>query len=315
MTTAWGTTQLIPLREADAEAERALLDAFVQFWTVQSSDDLRATYDRFVAATPPADGVTAMAVDDAEARGWWLFPSGMERVTDAAVLYLHGGGYVLGSATAYRHFASQIVARTNRPMLVLDYPLAPEQALPVAHDIALTAVKWLARQGVRRLAVVGDSAGGGLSLSVMASLVKAAGAEGHAGLPELRAGAVFSPWTDLSLSGASMNDPIIRDVLLTRDYLADSARKYLGGQVPTHPMASPLFGIPHGMPPLYIQAGSEELLRDDALRYAGQARAQGNTVTLEIWQGLHHVFHFNVAELESARIALDRVAAFVVEHL
>ncbi|AZG16421.1 alpha/beta hydrolase [Cupriavidus pauculus] len=108
-------------------------------------------------------------------------------------------------------------------MLVLDYPLAPEQALPVAHDIALTAVKWLVRQDVRRLAIVGDSAGGGL--------------------------------------------------------------------------------------------GSEELLRDDALRYAGQARAQGNTVTLEIWQGLHHVFHFNVAELESARIALDRVAAFVVEHL
>ncbi|CAG2144756.1 alpha/beta hydrolase [Cupriavidus plantarum] len=314
------STQRVPLIEEDVAAERTLLDAFVRFWAERAGDDLRVTYDSFVAATPSATGVTAVAVDEADARGWWLFPAGMEdRTTDSALLYLHGGGYVLGSATAYRHFASQIVKRVNRPMFLLDYPLAPERALPVAHDIALAAVKWLGRQGVRRLAIVGDSAGGGLSLSVMASLVQhaqsGASGDGHGNLPALRAGAAFSPWTDLSLSGETMTDPRVRDVLLTRDYLADCARKYLAGADPRHALASPLFGIPPGMPPLYIQAGSEELLRDDSLRYAERARELGNPVTLEIWEGLHHVFHFNVAELASARAALNRVAGFLASYL
>lgn len=312
------TTYVMPLRAEDAAAKPALLESFARYWAEHAGDDLRTTYDCFVAATPPATGVTAVAVDEGDdegdVRGWWLLPAGFAGAPARAMLYLHGGGYVLGSATAYRHFASQIVARTGRAMFVLDYPLAPEQSLPVAHDVAFAAVRWLARKGISQLAVVGDSAGGGLSLSLMASLVHAAATEAS-DLPALRAGAMFSPWADLSLSGASMTDPEIHDVLLTRDYLADSAGKYLGSAPPAHPMASPLFGIPPGMPPLCIQVGTEELLRDDAIRYARRASEQGNAVTLEIWEGMHHVFQFNVRELASARDALDRVAAFLRDRL
>lgn len=308
------TTQTMPLSAEEREAERTLLESFVRYWSAHANDDLRTTYDGFIAATPPAADVTAVAVHDGEISGWWLLPPGQVHAGDAAILYLHGGAYVLGSATAYRHFASQIAARTNRPVFVLDYPLAPEHALPAAHDTAVAAAQWLARSGVHRLAVIGDSAGGGLSLSVLATLTRASAA-GEQSVPTLAAGAMFSPWTDLSLCSPSMTDPAIRDVLLTRAYLADSAEKYLGFAAPTDPMASPLFGIPAGMPPLYIQVGSEELLRDDATRYAQQAREQGNTVSVEIWEGLHHVFQFNVVELASARSALDRVAGFLTGRL
>lgn len=308
------TIETLPLSAADADAESQLLARFARFWAANADAPMRDTYDLFIAGTPLAADVVLDEVrgDEWSGRppGWWVLPRGVgvpDRGT--AILYLHGGAHVLGSAAAYRGFASQIAVRTGQAVFVLEVPLAPEHPFPAAPDAALSAARWLKRSGVQRIAVVGDSAGGGLALSVIASLVEAMDA------PDVAAGAVFSPWTDLSLSGASMSDPAVHDALLARAYLAESAAKVLGGTAPGHPRASPLFGVPRGLPPLLIQVGSEELLLDDAKRYALAAAEQGVEVRLEIWERLHHVFQLNVAELESSRLALDRAADFVLTRL
>lgn len=303
------TMNTIPLAADEQAAERQLRDHFARFWSSHTNDDLRTTYETFIAGTPLAEGVELEEATGDGVRGWWVRPQGRMQPVESAILYLHGGAFVLGSAAAYRGFASQIAARARTVIFVLDYPLAPEHPFPAAPDAALAAVGWLAKSGVKRLAVAGDSAGGGLALSALASMVHATD------VPALTAGVVFSPWTDLSLSGASMTDPSVHDVLLAHDYLADSAAKYLGSTAARDPVASPLFGVPAGLPPIYIQVGSDELLLDDAKRYAWRARQQGAEVRLEIWDGLHHVFQLNVAELESSRIALDRVADFLISHL
>jgi epsilon-lactone hydrolase len=302
-------TSTVPLSPDERAAEDQLLDRFVRFWTSHANDDPRTTFDQFVAGTPLAEGVELEEATADGVFGWWVLPRGHAQPVKSAVLYLHGGAYVLGSAAAYRGFASQIAVRADVSVFVLDYPLAPEHPFPAAHDAALAAVRWLTRSGVKQLAVAGDSAGGGLSLSTLASRVRAMEA------PALTAGVVFSPWTDLSLSGGSVTDPTVRDVLLARDCLADSAAKYLGDTAARDPVASPLFGIPAGMPPIYIQVGGDELLLDDATRYATCAREQGVAVRLEVWDGLHHVFQLNVAELQSSRIALERVSDFLNGYL
>lgn len=296
----------VPLSIQDRAAEQDLLQSFATFWAAHAGEPMRATYDRFIAATPTVPGSTLRESTAADLAGWWVLPEGTQEPADSAILYLHGGGHVIGSAKAYRGFASQIAARTRTPAFVLEVPLAPEAPFPAALDAARAAVHALAAAGVKRLAVVGDSAGGGLTLSTLAALK---------GMPQLVAGAAFSPWTDLSLSGASAADPAVHDALLARDYLADCAAQLLAGADAKHPGASPLFGDLAGLPPLFIQVGTNELLLDDARRYAERAAAQGVDVRLEVWEGLHHVFQLNVQELASARAALDGAAAFLAARL
>lgn len=303
------TVTTLALSAEEQAHERLLLDHFARFWAANAGQPLRATYDLFIGATPLVTGTTLRESAAPALPGWWVLPTGVAEPGDAAILYLHGGGYGLGSAQAYRGLASQIAARTRTAVFVLDYPLAPEARFPAAPEAAQAAAHALAAAGVQRLAVVGDSAGGGLTLSVLASLLGASGG------PRLAAGVAFSPWTDLSLSGASMTDPAVRDTLLSRDYLAACAEQLLGGADARHPGASPLFGELAGLPPLLLQVGTDELLLDDARRYAERAASAGVDVQLQVWQGLHHVFQLNVQELASARRALDHAAAFLTARL
>jgi acetyl esterase/lipase len=224
-----------------------------------------------------------------------------------AILFLHGGAYIQGSPRASRGFASQIAARAQVATLVIGYPLAPEYPLPAAPETALSAYRWLEKQGFENVAVVGESAGGGLALVTLAQIAA------DKGLSQAVAGVVLSPWTDLSLSGASMTDPEVEDPILSRDMLADAAKVYVGSADPRDPLASPLFESLAGLPPLLIQVGSDEILLDDSVRYARAAGDAGVPMTLEIWKGLHHVFQLNSSHLLSARRALDRVGRFVDE--
>lgn len=225
----------------------------------------------------------------------------------AAILYIHGGGYVQGSAKAYRGFVSQIVSRTNIAAFVLDYPLAPEASLPTAPNTALAAWNWLVAQGFKKIAIVGDSAGGGLSLVTLSQLVKSSGSISPI------AGVAFSPWADLSFSGASMTDASVVDPLIGYEYLQDCAAKYLGTTSATDPLASPLLGDLHGLPPLLIQVGTDERLLDDSRQYAERAAKAGVSVKLQVWEGMHHVFQLDVAHIESSRKALDDAGRFLSE--
>lgn len=290
------------LSDDEREREKTLLAHFADFWSTATGAP-RAIYDKFIAASPVADGFTFEAVDVAEVHGWWVRTGAA--VSDQAILFIHGGAYVQGTAEAYRGFASQIVSRTGIPALVIDYPLAPEAHLPAAPNAALAAYDYLVEQGFSRIAIVGDSAGGGLSLVTMAQLAK------QSEVPAPIAGVVFSPWTDLAFTGRSMTDPAVTDALIGYDYLQDSANKYVGAFAPTDPLASPLHGDLAGLPPLLIQVGTDERLLDDSRQFAAKAANAGVPVELEVWEGMHHVFQLDVAHLESSRVALDRAGAFL----
>jgi monoterpene epsilon-lactone hydrolase len=291
----------IPLQADDREAERALLQKFAEFWS-NTKADLRTTYDTFVAATPLAPNVTFDDVQGSarDVRGSWCRPGETNR--EHAILYLHGGMYGLGSAHAYRGLASQVAARAGLATFVLDHPLAPEHPFPAAVDSAAATLAWLAAQGIRQVALVGDSSGGGLSL-VTASAKRVE--------PAIVGCAVFSPWTDLALAGSTFHEPEFEDTLLTREALAGSAKAYAGSTDPRDPRVSPLYDVPRDLPPVYIQVGTRELLLDDARRYAARAASQGVRVQLDIWEELHHVFQLNVNELASSRRALDLAAEFI----
>jgi epsilon-lactone hydrolase len=213
---------------------------------------------------------------------------------------------VLGSATGYRGFASQIAVRAGVATFVLDYPLAPEHPFPAAYDAVIVALKWMAKSGIREIALVGDSAGGGLALAAL-------GDDGGRSL-NIACVAAFSPWVDLGLTGPSSLSDETRDRVLTRPILAGGAAAYLGPANPADGRASPLYDIPGHLPPVAFQVGTDELLLDDARRYAAAAAQRGNTVQLEVYEGLHHVFQRSTHELASARYALDRIAAFMSRY-
>ncbi len=294
--------EFIRLSAEERARETTLREHFASFWG-SATGAPRDVYNTFISASPMVEGIVSEAVETADMHGFWLRPERTEPGT--AILFLHGGGYNLGTARAYRGFVSQIVSRTGIPALTIDYPLAPEATLPAAPAAALAAWRWLVAQGYNRIAIVGDSAGGGLSLVTLAELARLGQS------PAPLAGVVFSPWADLAFTGASMTDPEIEDPLIGYDYLQDCARKYLGAVNATDPIASPLHGDLAGLPPLLIQVGTDERLLDDSRQYAERAARAGVAVQLEIWEGMHHVFQLDVINLESSRVALDRAARFL----
>lgn len=288
----------IPLDDSDAKVLPSLHEYFKSFWS-DTSEEPRAHYNRFIANTPIVDGVVFRPAAEPELPGLWCEPPSAD--ADRAILYIHGGAYVMGNADAYRGFVSQIAARSQRSAFILDYPLAPEASIPVALDLARTAVERLLAI-YSRLAIVGDSAGGGLTLATLASLDDR---------KRIAAAVVFSPWTDLMLSGRSVQDKAQRELLLDSARLAEAAKGYAGALPLDDPRASPLFDIPSDLAPILIQVGTEEILLDDSRRYAAAARKAGASITLEVWQGMHHVFQLDVKTLASSRRALDHAANFL----
>ncbi|MEH3141659.1 MAG: alpha/beta hydrolase [Mycobacterium kyogaense] len=294
----------VPLDPDDIAPGRALRMSFARFWSTETGEP-REVYDRFVAATPVADGVAVTPADGVPGHGIWVRPA--DANSEGALLFLHGGGYGLGSADAYAGFVSQLVALTKVPAFVLDYPLAPEASLPTALELAVATLRRL-RRSHPAVAVVGDSAGGGLTLATVTEAVR------HAGI-DVAAAAVFSPWTDSGLSGDSVWANAISDPLLDPEYLRQSAAAYLGDVPADDPRASPLFGASGDLPPVLIQVGTDEILLDDSVRYADAVRAAGGPVQLEVYQGMHHVFQLNVEQLRTARRAVTSAAGFLAARL
>jgi acetyl esterase/lipase len=226
---------------------------------------------------------------------------------DGIILYLHGGGYSIGSARTGANLAAPLARSTGVAAVSLDYRLAPEDPFPAAVDDVLAAYRELVESG-QKVVVAGDSAGGGLALALMI-------AARRAGLP-LPAGAVlYSPWTDVSLSGGSMDSRGEFDPLFARAQLAESADWYVGGQDVRDELASPLFADLTGLPPLLIQVGSAEVLLDDSLRLAVRAAESEVDVSLDVVAGAPHVFQYFTGFLPEADEALERAAAFVRRRL
>jgi len=228
---------------------------------------------------------------------------------DRHVLFLHGGAFIIGSPKLYRHLTWRLASAANARLLAVDYRLAPEHPFPAALEDAFTAYNWLLTRGADpcRIAVVGDSAGGGLVFSLLLRLR-------DEGYPLPAAAAALSPWTDLALTGASLRLNATCDPMLGADDPPLFVSDYLAGADPRAPYVSPLYGDPAGLPPTIIQVGSDEVLRDDAVRMADRMRAAGCHVELEIWPRMPHVWHVFVPLIPEARRAIERVGAFVRER-
>jgi phosphinothricin tripeptide acetyl hydrolase len=263
----------------------------------------RAQYDRAerVFPVPPDVAIKAVPVPGAAE---WLEPPATR--TGAAVLYLHGGGYVIGSPRSHRHLAAAIGRAARASVLLPDYRLAPEHPFPAAVDDAVAAYRWLLDRGhaPARMAVAGDSAGGGLTVATLLALREQ-------GVPLPAAGVCISPWVDLTCGGASYGTKAASDPIVTRDGVMEMARAYVGGGDARAKLASPLFADLSGLPPLLIQVGSEEVLLDDAVVLAERAKAAGVEVTLDVWPGMIHVWHWFLPMLDEAQAAIDRIGDFV----
>ncbi len=226
------------------------------------------------------------------------------------VLYFHGGVYVLGDAFQAADLASQVARGTRAKVISVDYRLAPEHPYPAAVDDALDAYEALLRGGTAPsdIAFAGESAGGGLAVATLVN------ARDH-GLPLPAAAFVMSPYADLTLAGATMETKRKVDVLMSRENLQSRVTDYTSGQDAALGLISPIFADLSGLPPLIIQAGTHEVLLDDAVRLARQAAIADVEVTLDITPEVPHVFQTFYPILDEAAAALDRAGQLLSAHL
>ncbi len=298
-----------PLSPEDAPAVAAVRQAASAHKGEKLGPEARPIFDAMFAATPAAADVRVEAATVGGIAGFWLRPANAQ--PGARMLYLHGGGYVLGSAQALTNFAGQIAARVGADTFVPDYRLAPEHPFPAAIDDAVAAYRGLVADGAERIVVAGNSAGGGLTLALLSILA----ADKTKGMVQPVGAAVMSPWTDLSLAGDSFDTRAEADPIFTRGVLRGFADMYLRGQDATNPKASPLYARLDGLPPIRIDVGDNEVLLADSIRYADRARAAGVKVTLSIWEGMAHVFQSSLGQFLAAERSVTAVGAFLSVRL
>jgi acetyl esterase/lipase len=270
-------------------------------WSHGSVEEQRTRQERSVRyfRLPKNIQVTPLTVASISAE-WIEIPDSDSRV----ILYLHGGAYTLGSINTHREWISRIALTTKIRCLAINYRLAPEFPFPAALEDTLNAYQWLLDQGhdASQVIFAGDSAGGGLAL---AALIKLRDSKRRT-----PAGAVcISPWTDLTLSGASIQTRIDLDPILDLESLTMCARYYAGEHDLIDPLISPFYADLKYLPPLFIQVGEDEILLDDAVRLAEKAQAAGVNVTLKVFKKMFHVFQL-IPFLPESKLALEQIEAF-----
>ena len=269
----------------------------------------RERLDEVGSAWPVADDIALQPVDLDGVPGEWSIAPGSN--AGRVLLFFHGGGYCSGSIVSHRRMVTEAGRAGALRTLTVGYRLAPEHPFPAALEDALTAWRFLRRQGVTAgsIAVGGDSAGGGLTVALVNQLKE---------LGEELPGCLWlvSPWTDLTMSGETLISKDAVDPLIHKPYLEELAAAYLPAALDRkEPRVSVLYADLAGLPPILIQVGSSETLLDDAVRFAGNAGAQGVFVTLEVWPHMIHAWALWNAGLDSGRRALANAGAFLKLHL
>jgi epsilon-lactone hydrolase len=310
---AWGTAEPTQPKGAPpvSTEQREMIDAILRqsaFPVDSDVNEQRRLLAEAISAQPlPAD-VTVTAAELGSVPTAEITVDGIE--PRYVVLYFHGGVYVMSDAFLAAGLASQVGRRTQAKVISVDYRLAPEHPYPAAVDDALTAYKALLDDGITPsdIAFAGESAGGGLAIATLVN------ARDH-GLPLPAAAYVMSPYVDLTLAGTSIETRRAVDPLLSRELLQARIPDYTAGQDAALSLISPVFADLSGLPPLIIQAGTHEVLLDDAVRLAQQAVAADVEVTLDITPGVPHVFQAYSAMLDEAAAALDRAGQLLSAHL
>lgn len=265
----------------------------------KNMDDMRA----IMIETQAPEGVTCTPVDAGGVSAEWSVAAGVDEAK--VVLYVHGGGYVMGSAGSHRDVTGRLSKAAGARVLSLNYRLAPEHPFPAPVDDAVAAYRWLLAQGISpgNIAVAGDSAGGGLAIATLLALR-------DAGEPLPAAGIGISPWVDMEGTGESMTTRAAVDPVVQKEGLLGMAKLYLGAADPKNPLAAPLHADLAGLPPLLLQVGDAETLLDDSTRLAEKARAAGVDVTLKVWDEMPHVWHLFAPILPEGRQAIDEIGSF-----
>jgi acetyl esterase/lipase len=274
---------------------------------------LRIEQDKALSRIRPPKNVNFKTEAFTKFSAEWAIPATVHgnRHPDKVIMYLHGGGYAVGSAASHRGLVGKIVAETGIRALSLDYRLAPEHPFPAALEDSVYAYLWLMEKhgyDANDIIIMGDSAGGGLTLSTLLKLKEMA-------LPQPLAACVFSPWTDLSLSGDSMDTHSEKDPLLLPEHAKKWAKWYHADMDAEHPHVSPLFGDYSDIAPILIQVGTEEILLSDTLRMVSNAKKFNADIKVDIWDGMFHVWHFGWPYVPEARNAIVKIADFVDARL
>ena len=267
-------------------------------------EERRAFMDSWDKAHPVSDGVSVAVARVADVPVEWI--AAPEAKDDGILLFLHGGGYVIGSPSSHRHLVANLSAETGLQGLLVDYRLAPEDPFPAAVEDALSVYASLLTHGYEseQIAIAGDSAGGGL---VVATMLAAKDAK----LPQPAAGICLSPWTDLTGTAKSLETNADVDPTVSKESLAAFAELYIVDEDEKNPYASPLFGDLSGLSPLLVQVGSIEVLLDDAVELVERAKAAGVSATLEVWDEMIHVWHRYYPVLQEGREANARIGEYL----
>ncbi|GAA2595128.1 alpha/beta hydrolase [Winogradskya consettensis] len=277
--------------------------------TPESIEEIRSGFAAFMTTMAVPGGVHREATTLGGRPALSVRPERDER--PGTILYLHGGSFVFGSPETAISLTANLVVRTGVPAVSLDYRLAPGNPFPAAIEDCLAAYRELLERGTDPAATVlaGDSAGGGLAVTTCLA-ARAAGLPMPAGI------VAFSPGLDATRTGASMRSKEGIDPFFTKDGLDGTGALYLAGQDPRQELLSPaIVGDLAGLPPMLLQAGTNELLLDDATRFADRARAAEVDVILDVVAGVPHVFQAYAGTLGEADDALDRAALFVGQRL
>lgn len=268
-------------------------------------EQFREMFEEWATVTAEPDGVTYEEATLDGIPALWARPAPQQQ--DCVLLCFHGGGYATGSRASHRKMFGHVAKAAGIPALIVEYRRAPENPYPAAVEDALTAYRWALASGVRptRIALVGDSAGGGLS-------VAAALAAKRDGLPLPGAIFIMSPWLDLEANGASYDDNAAVDLIVSRPIVHNLAAALLGpdGSV-KDPFANPILADPTGLPPLLIQVGGYEMFLDDSRTFAARAKEAGVDVELDVFPEMQHVFQFLGGVAPEADAAIKRAGAWL----
>ena len=268
-------------------------------------EELRADMEEVGRKFTPPAGVAFAPVNAGGVPGEWATPSGAN--TAAVILYLHGGGYGIGSIASHRHLVAQIAQAASVRTLSIDYRLAPEHPFPAAVDDAVAAARWLMQQEIKpqHIVFVGDSAGGGLAIATCLAL-RDAGEATPAAL------VCMSPLTDLAKEGKSMRTKIDLDPMVNPESSEAYARRYVGEHGDRKaPLASPLYADLRGLPPVQILVGTWETLLDDSTRFADRARVAGVEVDLQVWDEMIHIWPYFADIIPEGKEAIVRMGDYI----
>lgn len=271
-------------------------------------NEMRETYDNLGTIFPTAADVVLEPVSINGVHAEWGSTPGA--AADRVVMYVHGGGYVIGSVKSHRHLVTELGRAAGTRTLSVDYRLAPEHPFPAAVDDALAVYRDLLAQGFApgNIAIAGDSAGGGLTVATLLAIR-------DAGLEQPACGFCISPWIDLEATGDSIAALADIDPMVSREGLEGMAAAYLAGASARTPLASPLHADYRGLAPLLVHVGAAETLLDDAVRLARRAGAADVDVRLQVWPEMIHVWHFFHPMLDAGRRAIAEGGAFIANAM